>query len=81
MTPFTDPEGGERHARSQVGRQLRSMHPAAFRSGEWATIVGVMLHSRGHVCFVVRFQDQMSDFMPIANAMARYQFRDVPSAE
>ena len=53
---------------------IRALNPAAFRSGEWAEVYG-MAWSNGRPCFLVRFVDQATDYWPIYDPAAGYEFR------
>ncbi|QRY62729.1 hypothetical protein JVX90_00180 [Gordonia sp. PDNC005] len=57
-----------------VGDQVRGMHPAVFRSGEWATITGV-----GRGSWRVQFPDGRTDEWAIDDPAAEYQFRLLPN--
>ena len=53
--------------------------PYLFRSGEWATIIGVQMvapmGSEDRPCFVVQFRDGVEDYWPMVDAAAHYKFR------
>lgn len=55
--------------------QMRATHPAGFRSGEWAEIIGVEW-ANGRACYRVRFLDRKEDSWPIVDPMDPYEFRD-----
>lgn len=60
---------------------MRATHPAAFRSGEWARIIGVGvigIDGKSRCCFVVEFVDGVNDHWPIEDASMGYEFN--PSA-
>jgi hypothetical protein len=54
-------------------RWIRSRHPSQFKSGEWGRVVNV-LERRGQACFLVRFDDLSSDWWPVDDTEARYEF-------
>jgi hypothetical protein len=61
---------------------IRGMHPWCFRSGEWATIVGIEFttgpflgRSAKHVCFQVVFPDGVGDSWVVYDEDAEYEFR------
>lgn len=64
----------------RVGQQIRSMHPWAYRSGEWATITGVTekyVHDnerRG--CYQLRWPDGATDDWAIIDPAANYEFKE-----
>jgi len=66
-------------------RQIRATSSAAFRSREWATILGegtwtVPEHeSQGaRVVYVVKFDDGVLDLWPVEDTWAHYEFRETP---
>ena len=65
--------------KDRVGQEIRSCHPIAFRSGQWALIVGVTelcLHEntvRG--CYQLRWPDGATDDWAIDDPVAEYEFR------
>lgn len=54
--------------------RIRTTHPAGYRCGEWADLVAT-LPVRGRECFVVRFDDGVTDYWP--SSEDRYEF-DAP---
>jgi hypothetical protein len=52
---------------------IRTMHPYGFRSGQWATLLGERV-CRNRRCYVVRFGDGVTDFWPVADKAAMYEF-------
>ena len=56
-------------------------HPYAFRSGEYAEVVGVRMVKRGdwRHCYLVRFEDGEEDLWPVHDVSAKRTF--VPSTE
>jgi len=62
-----------------AAQQIRAHHPYAFRSGEWADLLSITKHAKGRDCYAVRFSDGTSDFWPVDDAMAGYEFREKAS--
>lgn len=57
--------------------RIRGTHPYCFRSGEWATLVTEVKHATGRRCYLVRFPDGMSDWWPVDDPAADYEFEVV----
>lgn len=58
--------------------QIRSMHRYAFRSGEWATLIGAEMSKDllpVRACFVAMFPDGVKDSWAISDPDAEYEFR------
>lgn len=53
---------------------IRATHPYGFRSGEWATIIGV-IWMNGQPCYEVQFSDGKVDQWPIHDEWDDYEFR------
>lgn len=70
MTGATGPASQPDHTRF---RHIRHMHPAGYRSGEWAVLVTV-LQVRDRDCYLVRFDDGASDFWVVDDPDGRYEF-------
>lgn len=45
-----------------MSEYVRSSHPYAFRSGEWAEII-VECEARGRPCWLVKFEDGVTDIL------------------
>ena len=61
------------------GTHIRSTHPYAFRSGEWARIKGTAMlpvteGEPDRACYLVAFEDGVSDFWPVEDPDAQYEF-------
>jgi hypothetical protein len=56
---------------------IKATHHAAFRSGEWAQIVG-QAEVRGRPCYLVIFEDGATDSWVIEDGAAGYEFSDAP---
>ena len=54
--------------------EIRSKHPAAFRSGEWAWVASLVWRD-GRVCYYVVFDDGATDYWVIDDPAAQYEFR------
>lgn len=54
---------------------IRSLHPYAYRSGEWAQIVG-RDSSDGRACYLVVFPDGATDRWVVHDPDGDYEFRD-----
>lgn len=57
---------------------IRGAHPASFRSGEWARIIGLEWRN-GRLCYVVLFVDDVEDSWPVYDASNPYEFRESQS--
>ncbi len=53
---------------------IRSRHPDAFQSGQWAMVDGVRW-VKGRACYHVRFVDGAHDYWPVLDPMADYEFK------
>lgn len=57
---------------------IKATHSAAFRSGQWALIVGVGMYpketGKDRPCYVVAFIDGAMDFWPVYDEAAGYEF-------
>ncbi len=58
----------------QIGQQIRGTHPYVFRSGDWATIRAVV-PGDGRECYLVEFPDGVTDFWPVDDHAAGYEFK------
>jgi hypothetical protein len=60
----------------EAGTQLiRGTHPYVFRSGRWARLVGTVDDPEtGRRCYSVMFADGATDWWPVQDAAAGYQF-------
>ena len=57
------------------GQRIRGTHPYIFRSGEWASLVGVMNDPEtGRPCYAVVFDDDAADWWPVDDPAAGYEF-------
>ena len=56
--------------------EVRQTHRFGYRSGEWAELLSETEHVRGRRCYVVRFSDGASDFWPVEDPDAGYEFRE-----
>ena len=56
------------------GDLVRATHPYAFRSGEWAQIVGVDESQYERPCFLVVFPDGATDSWACVDPLAGYEF-------
>lgn len=55
---------------------IRSNYPNAFRSGEWAAVIGVSIAGDpARCCFKVLFCDGVQDDWPVEDVAAEYEFR------
>lgn len=55
---------------------IRGTHPYVFRSGQWARIVGTMDDpENGRRSYAVEFPDGATDWWPVEDASAGYEFR------
>ncbi len=53
--------------------RIRSMHPSAFRSGEWARLLTKTGSDEGD-CWVVEFPDGKTDFWVVDDPVGEYEF-------
>jgi hypothetical protein len=58
----------------QSVQEIRSTHPAAFRSGQWAKVVAIVPSSERE-CYLVEFPDGATDFWAVNDPDAGYEFR------
>lgn len=58
---------------NRVGQEIRSRHPFAYRSGEWALIIGAD-HKCG--CYQLRWPDGETDDWAIEDPVAAYEYRE-----
>jgi len=69
-------------AKERIGQQIRSFHPWAYKSGEWATVVGVTENcaheNQQRGCFQLEWPDGSTDDWAIEDPVAEYEFRDTP---
>lgn len=63
------------------GAQVRATNPYAYRSGEWADLINITDHANGRRCYLVRFPDGASDFWPVDDEDAGYEFREQAPSE
>ena len=57
---------------------VRSNHPAAFRAGEWARIVSVVVTTVGverKACLAVEFLDGTNDYWALGDPDGMYEFK------
>jgi hypothetical protein len=60
-----------------AGLLIRGTHPYVFRSGEWARLVGTVDDpGTGRRCYSVRFDDGATDWWPVGDEAAGYEFCD-----
>ena len=61
--------------------QIRTMHHHGFRCGEWAELLTTAPAPDDRDCYVVRFDDGMTDYWVVQDPNGQYEFRteDVPS--
>ncbi len=61
--------------------KIRANHNYAFRSGEWAVIVGLGLSDferlSQRMCYLVVFPDGVTDAWPVYDEIAQYEFDPV----
>lgn len=62
--------------------EIRTLHPAGYRSGEWAELLTTAPAPEEDVmnrsCYVVRFPDGAVDFWVVGDPDGMYEFRDPP---
>jgi hypothetical protein len=61
----------------KVGMEVRSGHPHAFRSGQWALITKLVKVSwlGDRMCWQVQFPDGVEDLWAVEDKTAGYEFR------
>lgn len=69
----------ENDPRDQVGRWIRSCHPATYKSGQWGLIVAIV-PARDRDCFLISWPDRMTDLWAVTDPDAAYEFADQPPA-
>jgi hypothetical protein len=52
---------------------IRGTHPYMFRSGEWARLL-TTVESHGRDCYLVEFPDGATDWWPVGDEEAGYEF-------
>lgn len=58
---------------------IRGTHPYVFRSGKWAELVCTMDDpGKDRRCYLVRFPDGVTDWWPVEDEAAGYEFREAP---
>jgi hypothetical protein len=60
---------------TQIGKEIRATHHYAFRSGEWASLLGRQTTGDHGACYVVEFKDGRSDLWPVNDSQAGYEYR------
>lgn len=58
----------------QKPTHIKSNHPAAFHSGEWALILAVAPAPDGKDCYIVKFDNGDQDFWRVDDPVAGYEF-------
>jgi hypothetical protein len=53
---------------------IRSNHWARFRSGKWAEILTTVPAPDKTDCYMVRFPDGATDYWPVNDPVAEYEF-------
>lgn len=70
---------------SRIGQQIRSCHRYAYKSGQWATIVGIteicVHENERRGCYQLEWPDGATDDWAIEDPAASYEFRALPMAE
>ena len=62
-------------------KQIRGTHPYIFRSGQWGELVGTVDDPEGgRRNYAVKFPDGATDWWPVDDTAAGYEFRDVAEA-
>lgn len=61
-------------AEQRVGQQIRSEHPYAYRSGQWARIVAVV-PARGRKAWLLEWPDGATDTWAVLDPAAEYEFK------
>lgn len=57
-------------------QEIRATHPDSFRSGQWATLTGIVEDPEtGRVCYAVLFPDGTADFWLVRDREHGYEFR------
>jgi hypothetical protein len=81
-TPLKVDTGHGGHDYVQQSLYVRGTHPYAFRSGQWAEVIGVGWLPRRHgsdpreprPVFKVRFVDGKEDYWPVYDQVAGHEF-------
>lgn len=60
--------------------QIRATHHYGFRSGEWATLLGVVW-ANNRPCYSVLFSDWVSDLWPVHDEWDAYEFRKLEKSK
>lgn len=71
------PDRGKHIPTAQAATHVRQTHPCGFRSGEWARLL-TTVQSHGRDCWLVQFEDKATDWWPISDALAGYEFEARP---
>ena len=59
---------------------IQGVHEQTFRSGQWAKLLGVVVHD-ARLCFVVSFIDGELDLWPVYDPGEPYKFASILPAE
>lgn len=59
----------------QGGMEIKSDHPAAFKSGEWGTIITYDVTREGREIWLISWPDGQTDTWACEDPLADYQFR------
>lgn len=70
-------QGRAGEAYSRVGQFIRSTHPYGFRVGTWGRVLGVVEDGpNGHPCYLVGFDDEVTDRWVIDDPSDHYEFSE-----
>lgn len=62
---------------ARIEQQVRTMHRYGFRSGEWATLLTTAPAPDKSDCYVVRFEDGVTDYWVVNDPDGFYEFREI----
>jgi hypothetical protein len=62
--------------RTPTSPQIRTMHRYGFRSGEWADLLTTAPAPDKSDCYVVRFEDGVTDYWVVNDPAGQYEFRE-----
>lgn len=63
--------------KSRIGQQIRSAHPWAYHSGEWANVTGIVtlkVLGEERECYELKWSNGDTDEWPVNDPSAKYEF-------
>lgn len=72
MSPF----GETAEPSVSSAQQIRTLHRYGFRSGQWATLLTTAPAPAKSDCYVVRFDDGVTDYWVVNDPDGQYEIRE-----